>query len=37
MIRTGLDYLNEQGRYSEVARLVELMGYKPRNLKGVLR
>jgi hypothetical protein len=35
--RTGLDHLNQAGRYGDVARLVELIGYKSRYLKGVLR
>ena len=36
MIRTGLDFLNGAGRHSDVARLVEAMGYKSRYLRGVL-
>ncbi len=37
LLRSGLDFLNEKGRYSEAARLVEAMGYRSRLLKGVLR
>jgi hypothetical protein len=35
--RRGLDFLNEQGRPSEVARLVETMGYKSRLLRSIIQ
>jgi hypothetical protein len=37
VIRRGLDFLNEQGRPSEVARLVEKMGYKSRLLRSIIQ
>jgi len=36
-IRRGLDFLNEEGRYREVARLVEAMAYKSRHLRIIIR